>query len=244
MEIAIRSETDSRVLVYPLIKILATYGTVAVYTSNKFFSRLIENELEGGFKNIRVVVSPEADIEAIMESDEYYPNKYDYLILDNIGATDYDILIAIVTNHLSENYIQDLLYIISEEKTHIIKFGAPGKSSKPSKKPEKKPKKGEVTDDVSDDDFNSFNKWDDTKTDEEILQELLQDRESKWVKFPTFDAIEDMEANHRFITPDDTLIKELYRLFGAGLSIDERMFTKGARLKDESSGNISGTNVG
>ena len=243
MEIAIRSEVDSRVLVYPLIKVLATYGTVAVYTSNKFFSRLIENELEGGFKNIRIVVSPEEDIEAAKESDEYYKNKYDYLILDNMGASDYDMMIAIVTSHLSDNYTSDLLYIISEEKTHIIKFGSPAKGAKDAKKPPKKPKKGEEPD-LDDDEFNSFNKWDNTKTDEEILKELLADRESKWVKFPTFEAIENMEARHIFITPDDTLIKELFRLFGESLSIDERMFTKGARVKDESSSSISGTDIG
>lgn len=241
MEIAVRSDTDSRVLVYPMIKVLSTYGTVAVYTSNRFFSRLIENELEGGFKNVRIVVSPDADIEEAKESDEYYKNKYDYLIYDNMGATDYDMLIAIVTSHLSENYISDLLYIISEEKTHIIKFGQPAKGSKPAKKPAKKPGKNDEPDS---DDLDNFNKWDDSKTDEEILKELIADRESKWVKFPTFDAIEDMEARHVFITPDDTLIKELYRLFGTVVSVDERMFTKGARVKDESSGSISGTDIG
>ena len=75
MEIAIKSEADSRILIYPLIKTLYNYGTVAVYTSNKAVSRLIENELEGGFKNIRIIVSPEADLEGTKVADGYYTGK-------------------------------------------------------------------------------------------------------------------------------------------------------------------------
>jgi hypothetical protein len=52
-----------------------------------------------------------------------------------------------------------------------------------------------------------------------------------------------MESRHIMPVPDDGLIKELYKLFGDYLSIDERMFTKGARVKDESSSDISGTDV-
>ena len=103
MEIAIKSETDSRVLIYPMIKVLSLYGTVAVYTSNKYFTRLIENELEGGFKNIRIVINPEGDLEAIKESDQFNKTKYDFIIYDNVGATDYDMLICMLTNRLSES---------------------------------------------------------------------------------------------------------------------------------------------
>ena len=247
MEISIKSEVDSRVLVYPLMKILATYGTVAVYTSNKYFMRLLENEAEGGFKNIRIVVNTESDFEEAKESDEYYTGKYDYLIIDNMGASDYDMLIAIITGHLSDDYVSELLYVVSEPTTHILKFGNPAKTEKPKKAP-KKPKKGkgaeEEEEQAPQEDDESFNKWNKTKTDEEILKEIIQDKDSKWIKFPTFDSIEDMEARHIFPMPDDSLIKELYKLFGQTLAIDERMFTKGAKVKDESSGNISGANIG
>lgn len=240
MEIAIKSETDSRVLIYPLIKTLSLYGTVAVYTSNKYFTRLIENELEGGFKNIRIVVNPDADLEAIKESDDFVKTKYDFVIYDNVGATDYDMLICILTNRLSESYIQDLLYVIQDSKTHILKFGAAAPASKDSAA-KKKPKKGEQEE--QEDDDRDFNKWHIKKTDEDVLKEVLEDRKAKWCKFPSFDVIENMEARHIMATPDDGLIKELFRLFGESLSVDERMFTKGARVKDESSSDISGTDV-
>lgn len=240
MEIAIKAETDSRVLVYPLIKVLCNYGTVAVYTSNKYFTRLIENELEGGFKNIRIVVNPEADLEAIKESDDFNKSKYDFIIYDNVGSTDYDMLICMLTNRISESYVQDLLYVIQDSKTHVLKFGSPAPTRK--EKPEPKAKKS-AKEEVSDEEDRDFNKWHQEKTDEDVLKEVLSDRNAKWCKFPSFDMIENMEARHIMPTPDDGLIKELFRLFGESLSVDERMFTKGARVKDESSSDISGTDV-
>ena len=89
----------------------------------------------------------------------------------------------------------------------------------------------------------NFNKWRVEKTDEQILQEALADRNAKWCKFPSLEAIEQMESRHKMMVPDHGLIKEFFRLFGKHLAVDERMFTKGARLRDESSSDISGTDV-
>ena len=193
MEIAIKSETDSRVLIYPMIKVLSLYGTVAVYTSNKYFTRLIENELEGGFKNIRIVINPEGDLEAIKESDQFNKTKYDFIIYDNVGATDYDMLICMLTNRLSESYVQDLLYIIQDSKTHILKFGAAAPTRKEKSAPKKKPKKGEqAEEEYSEDEDKEFNKWHVEKTDEDVLKEVLDDRKAKWCKFPSFEVIENL----------------------------------------------------
>jgi hypothetical protein len=246
MQIAIKSETDSRIIIYPLIKVLYNYGTVAVYTSNKYFSRLIENDLEGGFRNVRIIINPEADLDAMKASDGYDALKYDFVIYDNVGATDYDMLLCILTNRISESYVQDLLYIIQDEKTNIIKFGSPApmvkeKSNKKSTKAKDAPAEEEEEKQEASD--REFNKWHVEKTDEDVLQEVLNDKKTKWCKFPSFEIIESMESRHIMPVPDDGLIKELYKLFGAYLSIDERMFTKGARVKDESSSDISGTDV-
>jgi hypothetical protein len=241
MEIAIKAETDSRILIYPLIKVLHNYGTVAVYTSNKFFMRLIESELEGGFKNVRIVVNLEADLEAIKASDGFNKSKYDFIIYDNVGATDYDMLICILTNRISESYMQDLLYIIQDEKTHVLKFGSPAPAIKEKTEKKKRGKAEEET--VNEEDDRTFNKWHVEKTDEDVLKEVLDAKKDKWCKFPSFEIIEGMESRHVMPVPDDGLIKELYKLFGSYLSVDERMFTKGARVKDESSSDISGSDV-
>lgn len=243
MEIAIKSEADSRILVYPLIKALYNYGTIAVITSNRNMSRLIEGELEGGFKNIRILVSPEGDLLSVFESIEYNKSDYDFVILDNMGATEYDILLCIVTNRISSSYMDDLLFLCTDPKTHILKFGSAApmpKGEKSKKKPTKGEKEESAEDDVPDDEFN---KWKVEKTDEQILTETLASREAKWMKFPTMEAIEMVEGRHYMMVPGDDMIKEFYRLFGEKLNVDIRQFTKGARVKDESSSDISGTDV-
>lgn len=244
MDIAIKSEADSRVLVYPLIKALYNHGTVAIYTSNKFMMRLIENEYEGGFKNVRVVVNPDGDLDAIKESDEYYDGKYDFLILDNVGAVGYDMLIAIITNRLSESYMQDLLFLAGDDKTHILKFGKPAPKSKDvsKSKPKSKSKGGQETDEELEAN-KDFNKWHTEKTDEDLLHDMLDNRTSKWCNFPSYESIELMESRHYLVVPDDTTLKEIYRLLGDKLNTDERQFLKGAKIKDESGSDISGADV-
>lgn len=242
MQIAIKSEADSRILLYSLVKVLYNYGTIAIYTSNKTLSRLIENELEGGFRNVRIVISPEADLEAMKESDEWYEGKYDFMIYDNCGAVDYDILIAILTNRISESYLQDLQYIISDDKTHILKFGKAAPKIK-EKKPAKSKEKDTEPTPEEEENNREFNKWHVEKTDEEILHDVLSNHKDTWLKFPSFDVIEEMEGRHKFPKVDDTTIKELHRLLESYLNVDLRMFTKGARVADEGSSDINGTDV-
>ncbi len=248
MEIAIKSECDSRALLYPLIKTLYPYGIIAVYSSNKSLSRLIENELEGGFRNVRIVVNTDGDLEAAKLSDGYYKDKYDFIIYDNMGAVDYDILLCMVTNRISESYMFDLVNVGADEKAFFLKFGSPAPASKKEKpsKPVKKAKAQDVADAAEDAEIESnrnFNKWNQEKSDEEELQDRLLDKSLKWCKFPTFDTIEEMESRFKMIVPDETLIVELYRIFGKYLSVDEYQFKKGARLKDEGSSTISGADV-
>ena len=274
MTIAIKSEIDSRVVVYPLIKCLYNYGTIAVFTTNMFMARLIENELEGGFKNIVIGIAPDGDLESLKENDGYFDGKYDFLILDNIGAVDYDILIAAVTNRITEQYIDDLTYVIEDDKTRIMKFGKPApalKQEKPSKDKNakanpKKGKKGEEEEveeapipeeetetpnnvnidltkkeeEVPDDEFN---KWKVEKTESDVLAEKLLESTKVWCKFPSFEAIDEMEGRGFLLVPDDTTIKEFYKHLKDYVSVDERNFLKGARVKDESSSNIAGADI-
>ena len=237
MEIAIKSEADSRILVYPLIKCLCNHGSVAVYTSNKAFCRLIENELEGGFKDIRIVVDPEGDLDNIKETDDYYQGKYNYLIYDNVGSMSYDILIAILTNRISESYMQDLLFLAQDPKIHVMKFGKAATKPKDDKGKSSKGKKEEEAVDEN------YNKWYCEKTDEDMLHELLESKDAKWCAFPTYDAIELMESRHYMLIPDDGTIKEIYKLVKDAVQVDERQFLKGAKIKDESGSDISGADV-
>lgn len=125
MNIAIRSEADSRMLLYPLIRALYTYGTICVISNNIYLQRLIDiDAFEGGFRNIRVIVDTTGDLEYIRETEDLYQGKYDFVIYDNFGTTDFDMEFIIITSRVSEIYLQDILYVIGEPHTHVIRFGA------------------------------------------------------------------------------------------------------------------------
>lgn len=261
MNITVISECDSRLFIYPLIRCLHAYGRVAVFTSNLFFSRLIENEYEGGFKNVRIVVVPDGDLAQAQQDDELVEGKYDYIIYDNVGNINTDIGIAVVTNRISEHFIGDLLYFITENNSFIFKMGkaapapkkekaskkqtASDKKSEAAKKAEKAGIKAEevVMGDVEQEDTGDFNKWVVDKTEEDILQEKLADKNIKWIKFTTTEAIEDMEARHLFVPVDDSFAKEIHKIFKNTLCTDERQFVKEVKKPDTISGNIDGMDV-
>lgn len=133
MNIAIRSEADSRMLLYPLIRALYPYGTICVISNNIYLRRLIDiDSFEGGFRNIRVIVDASSDMEYVMETEDLYHGKYDFIIFDNFGTTDFDMEFIIVTTRVSEIYLQDILYVIGEPNTHVIRFGVGSGNKKKS----------------------------------------------------------------------------------------------------------------
>lgn len=257
MNIAIKSECDSRYLVYPLLKIFNQYGKVALFSSNPQVKRLIESELDDGFRNITVVYV-EDDLQDILEDEDMFEGRYEYVIWDNVGFTEYDFLLCLVTNFISYSFIDDLKLVIDDPKTHIIKFGKPAPAPKKAKtEQKKKPKKGadvkeeevvqpaDIYSELSEDsvDDSNFNKWDDKKTDSEILLEKLTKKESKWCKYPTVDSIEGFETSHIFYSPDESICKEVYRIFAGVFSIPEHQFSKAARLKDSAMPFTDGVSV-
>ena len=123
MNIAIKSEMDSRILLYPLLKCLYPYGTIGVFTGNQSIGRLIDNDSEGGFKNISIVMVSDNDLQEALERDQVYDGKYDFFIYDNVGCTDFDYMLVPIGNFLSDALATDLEYIIDEKNVHIIKFG-------------------------------------------------------------------------------------------------------------------------
>ena len=148
MNIVIKSETDSRMCLYPLLRCLYPYGSICIITNNVCLYRLLsDDQSDGGFRNIRVIVEPSGNVEYAMEEDGWYENKYDFVIYDNMEIADYDLMLLLITNRISETYLQDILYIVGEPNTHILRFGTinkkkPEKKTKPEKgdKPEKKAK--------------------------------------------------------------------------------------------------------
>lgn len=269
MKIAIKSETDSRTLVYPLLKVLNQYGTVALFSSNPYTARLIEDELEGGFRNIVITPVLNDDLREAEEAEELYDDKYDYIIYDNVGCIDYDYLIFIVTNHITQEYMDDIKLVIDEDGVFVVKFGkpAPKKGSAKPKKPIAKKAKGKKGEEVAEEteevevaqskNINDilkeeseseipdedYNKWTLEKTDSEILLEKINLGNSKWCKFITMEQAEELESHHKFYKPDDSILKEIYRIIGSKLGVDERMFMKAGKLADDSNTIVQGVDI-
>ena len=272
MNIAIKSEMDSRILLYPLLKCLYPYGTIGVFTGNQSIGRLIDNDSEGGFKNISIVMVSDNDLQEALERDQVYDGKYDFFIYDNVGCTNFDYMLVPIGNFLSDALATDLEYIIDEKNVHIIKFGKPAPSEPKAKsekvkkeKPKKKFGKGkeeetsveeeieEVSvkaqpkmtyiDEVEEEEVpdEDFNKWRTKKTEREILREKVTNKNAKWCKFPSIEMFETMEAQHIMPVPDDSIAKVIYSIFQTTFAIEERMYMKGVRLKDESGSIINGT---
>lgn len=142
MNIAIRSEADSRVLVYPLIRSLYPYGTICVITNNIYMRRLLDTDtLEGGFRNVRVIVQPDGDLEEALEQEDMYKGKYDFVIYDNMGYPDFDVECIIITSRVSESYLQDIVWLVGEEGTKIFRFGAGAPRPKQPKEKKERPDK-------------------------------------------------------------------------------------------------------
>lgn len=155
MNISIRSEADSRILVYPLVRALYNYGTICIITNNVYMKRLIDQDsMEGGFRNIRVIVQPDGDLEEALEQEEMFKDKYSFVIYDNMGATDYDIECIIITARVSESYLQDILWSIGEEGVSVFRFGpgapAPKKEKEKKSTNKKKPKNEEKSNELDD----------------------------------------------------------------------------------------------
>ena len=101
----------------------------------------------------------------------------------------------------------------------------------------------EKTEKASAEESEDVNKWNTTKTDEEIFQEKLNGSSAKWISFPAVDEIEAFEGRHKFITPNAKFIDEFYDIIKDVIGIDKRLFMKGVKV-DEDSVYISGIDVG
>lgn len=237
MRIMIKSEMDSRILLYPLMRSLFNHGTILVITTNKYLTRLIDGELEGGFRNIRIIVDDDGAVDSIYEEYGIAPGDFDFEILDNVGAVDYDILLVPVSNRISEEFVGDVEPALELPNTSIIHFGKKQKPEK--KKPEKKSKE---TVGAVQEEYDPASKWK-RKTEDEIIVEKLSGN-GIWSPFPSYQDIEQLESTHVFYTVERTLAQQIYKVLANYINVDERLFTKEVSTSDTSSGHISGTSIG
>lgn len=237
MRILIKSEMDSRPLLYPLMRCLLNHGSIVVITTNKYLTRLIDNELEGGFRNIRIIFDERGAIDETYKDYGIVEGDFDFEIIDNAGATEYDYLLIPISNRVSETFRDDIEPVLDIPTTAVIRFGK--KESTPKEKIKKK--KGIVVE-HEDTAYTPESKWQQRTADEVIVEKLSGT--GTWVPFPTFQDVELLEGQHKFYVMDRSIAVELHNILGLALNVEQRYFIKEVMTKDESSGNITGTDVG
>ena len=148
MYIAVKSETDSRPFVYPLMRALHNFGSILVISSNRQLNRLVQDSDDGAtFRNITIVVDEFGATDDICSDYGYAPGDFDYVILDNVGATDADKLIYLLGSNTDFAFQEEIDMLCETEDTNkvfVIQYGKPGKPE-PKEKPAKSaPKKAPV----------------------------------------------------------------------------------------------------
>lgn len=240
MYIAIRSEVDSRVLVYPLIKSLWEYGSVLLVSSNKQIRRLVEDEDTMTMRNITILVDEVASADEILGGYGIKNEDYDFVILDNVGAVDYDVyFIPLGALHSPEFDETVNMMLTSEEadKVYLFQFGKQVK--KPVTK-EKKPARGKT---ATAREAESFEGYEAPEVDNERQPKRKDIGKPANCKFPTYENMEMVEAEHKFYNPDEGMVAAFYQIFKDRLAVDSNQFRKEATKKDEYSGYIKSRNT-
>ncbi len=239
MYIAIKSEMDSRPVVYPLMRALRPYGSILVVSSNKQLLRLIEDEAFSTFRDITILVDEDGATDDIYQKFGVVRGDYDYVILDNVGLLDYDICLIPIGFKVSSEFEEDLQIMEgSEDAAKMIYLCFCGESEREKKKKEaeqavvKRGKNSKVLE--TDMDYDPTKKFRDRV---EMEDKTASVRRFK-VTFPQFKSIEQLEGEHRFFEPDSTLTNVFYEMFKDELGISINQFRKEMRNKDESSGYI------
>lgn len=231
MKIAILSEIDSRIVLYPLLKCLQQYGSIRVYSSNVAIQKFAEN-CNNVFENIEIYADASADLETLLEETYWHEEDQTFTIFDNIGATEYDAGLVVVSAAQSPDYISDVLYTIANDNTTILKMGKPYSEKSKAKTATRDLKK------LAEDDDPDYNKWAVEESDQEILDRKLRDANSRWIPMITLEDILRLETMYKFFKPNSEFAKVIYPIVKKVSNVDERDYLKGVERINESSNNI------
>ena len=269
MIISIKSEIDSRVLLYPLMKTCSTFGSVLVMTNNRYVSRLIDDEEYSTFKNIAIVVEDAASSDDIYDEFDIAPDDYDYIIIDNMGVASYDKCFCLFGQKQSDTFMEDKALMEQNENVEDILFVEFGKGARSASKQQIQAKKDKPAKKKK---SSMFNKQHDAPardnadvddTDEQDIQEdefkdydpaekfrnKVEEEQKKSVAtynvpFPTFDMIENLESMGQFEPVEEKLCHVFYDAIGKSLNIQYNYFRKEIRQIESSSGNKSAERAG
>ncbi len=130
MYIAIKSEMDSRLIIYPLMRCLMNYGSILVITNNKVFNRLIESQESGGFRNITILVDSADSADDICADYRVAVGDYDFVILDNLGSSECDVYIMLASTYVTPEFDDEIEMLLNDDTLQSVLFQFGGVSGK------------------------------------------------------------------------------------------------------------------
>jgi hypothetical protein len=268
ISISIKSEIDSRVILYPMMKCLRPLGNVLIVTSNKQVCRLIEGDYEGDFRNFHILFDTDGGTDELLQETGISPEDYTYVVYDNVGVIEQDKLIIPIGPIVSENFESEMMYLGEDRNTHILRFGKSIK--KPTPKPpvltreEKKEEAERLKQEaiarksmtpeelkaerlLKEQGKSSKSSMTDEEMDEAARRKFQPKKEDITAKlkklpnlqFPKFDDLEFLESNKQFFEIDRNFIKFFFTVFQDYIGIKEHNFVKEVTRRDASSSDFS-----
>lgn len=237
LSISIKSEIDSRVVLYPMMRCIQPLGSCLIITSNKQVTRLIDLEEEGDFRNFHILYDPMGATDDLLDQAQLDPYDFNYVIYDNVGVIEQDKLIIPLGPIVSEEFEQEMLILGEDRNTHILRFGKSVSKKNTSDKKDKSVKNNKLEkDDLSDEDVANAarNKFIAKKEDVHVKLKKLPN-----LMFPKFEDIELLESNKQFFNIDRNFIKFFYTVFQEFIGIKEPNYVREVTKKDASSSSIS-----
>lgn len=130
MHIVVKSEMDSRPIIYPLMRCLMNYGSILVITNNKVFNRLIESQVSGGFRNITILVDSADSADEICSDYGVAIGDYDFVIVDNLGSSESDVYIMLASTYVTPEFDDEIEMLINDDNLRTVLFQFGGASGK------------------------------------------------------------------------------------------------------------------
>ena len=239
MNIAIKSEIDSRVLLYPLMRSLRSYGSILVISSNRQLRRLLDDD-ETGFRGFRIIVEESGATDDIYDEYGIADGDFDFVILDNMGVIDYDLCFIPLGAKHTESFDDDVQLMLEAErdKVVVVQFGKQSKNNRSTAATKRDTKrKGKIIE--VNEDYDPAAKF--RVTEEQRKKEQSRAR-TVMVPFPSYQDIETVESEYKFYEVNANLVTAFYDALKETLAVDKNQFQREVRKKDESSGYIKSRN--
>ena len=243
MYISVKSEVDSRILVYPLMRALWSYGSILLITNNKQCRRLIDDLDTNTCRNMTILVDEVSSADEVLEAYGVAADDYNFVILDNMPSIEYDVcLVALGALHSPEfdEMVKDLLEGDEADKVYIFQYGKSLKkdSTKSRNTMDSANKSGGRGKEVS-----SFDDYVEAEVRAEKKNKRTDVGKPMLCKFPSYEDIECVEGEHRFYMLDEGIVKAFYTVFKQALVVYAQQFRKEVTKKDEYSGYLKSRNT-